>query len=76
MLSLLVCNQVKLKCWAESGSRLNGESRSDNMRVSRCAYGMCARTDAPGALTTHSATALKRLPEASRGGLLRDRAGR
>ena len=76
MLSLLVRKQVKLKCLAESDSRLDGESKRDNMRVSRCAYKMCARTDTPGALTPHSATALKRLPEASRGSLLRDRVGR
>ena len=63
MLSLLVRKRVKLKCCIVSGSRLIGESTRDNMRVSRCAYGMCARTDTPVALTPHSATALQRFPE-------------
>ena len=63
MLSLLVRKRVKLKCCIVSGSRPYCESRRDNLRVTRCAYGMCARTDAPSALTPHSATALQRFPE-------------
>ena len=44
-------------------SRPDCESRRDNLQVTRCAYGNCARTDAPSALTPHSATALQRFPE-------------
>ena len=65
--SLLVRYQVILKCCIVSGSRPYCKSRRDNLRVTRCAYGMCARTDTSVALTTHSATALQRLPDGKQG---------
>ena len=67
MLSLLVRKQVILKCCIACGSRPYCESRRDNMRVSRCAYGTCARTDAPNDLTPHSACTLQWLPEGKLG---------
>ena len=72
---VLVRNQVILICCIACGSRPYCESRRDNIRVSRCANGMCARTNTPTALTPHSATALKRFPEGKQGSLIRDRAG-
>ena len=65
--SLLVRNQVILICCIACGSRPYRESRRDNMRVSRYAYGTCARTDAPNALTPHSACTLQWLPEGKLG---------
>ena len=65
--SLLVRNQVILICCIACGSRPYCESRRDNMRVSRCAYGTCARTDAPNDLTPHSACTLQWLPEGKLG---------
>ena len=42
-------------------------SLEEILRVTRCAYGMCARTDTSVALTPHSATALQRLPDGKQG---------
>ena len=67
--STLVRKHVKLKCYTVSGLRLNGESNRDHRRVSGCAYEMRAHTGALCALTPHSATALKRLPESKQGEL-------
>ena len=53
MLSLLVRKQVILKCCTVSGARSYCESRRDNLLVARCAYGNCARTETPVALTPH-----------------------
>ena len=61
--SLLVRNQVILICCIACGSRPYCESRRDNMRVSRCANGMCARTDAPNC--SHSTFGDCTLQEAS-----------
>ena len=69
--------QVKLNCCTVSGLRLNGESRREIMRVSSCAYMEIAHVPmlpVPSLLIRR--LRCKGFLQASRGRLLRDRAGR